>query len=59
MGFLQLKTIIFRTHVEEFKKFVDQLEDDYMLMSNDPQNWNTTVGTLYRESYKSFINVSL
>ncbi|KAI6190411.1 Spermine oxidase [Aphelenchoides bicaudatus] len=43
-------------HIDEFERFVDQLESDYMQLSKDRQTWNLTVGVLYRESYRIFIN---
>jgi hypothetical protein len=49
----------FSNQIEEFERFVDQLESDYLQMSTDPKSWNTTVGTLYRESYRVFLNVRL
>lgn len=44
-------------HIEEFEKFVEQLDNDYLLMSKNPASWNTTVGILYDESFQVFINV--
>lgn len=48
----------FSEQIEAFEKFSAELETQYHQLAKDSQLWQKTVGELYAENYKTFIEVA-